>query len=122
MTIILFIFSLLVLVALVASRLFALKVREIDFLAHHYRKGDHKIRQFIELAVAKYHLWMHIAHIFIFEFLPAYLYELLVKTKDYVAKKYYETGDGFRGRRVLKSSGSVSFFLERLSEETGKNR
>ena len=37
--------------------------------------------------------------------------------KDYVSKKYYSTGDGFRGRRVLRSNGSVSFFLERLSDD-----
>ena len=111
----------LVLAGLLSYKVFALRVREIAFLSETFKKGDHKIHEFIELAVAKYHLYMHIANIFVFEFLPAYLYELLVKTKDFVAKKYYETGDGFRGRRVLKSSGSVSFFLERLSEETGKN-
>jgi hypothetical protein len=108
--------------ALVAYKVFALKVREIGFLASISTKGDQKIHQLIENATVKYERYAKIVNIFIFDFLPHFMYELLVKTKDFVAKKYYEAGDGFRGRRILKSTGSVSFFLERLSEETGKNQ
>ncbi len=116
MTIILFFVSMFALVAMLASKAFEIKVRRIHFLADAYHKGDQKIHAFIEHALVKYDRYEKIAQIFVFEFVPAYLYELLVRTKDFVAKKYYETGADFRGKRELKSTGSVSFFLERLSE------
>ena len=74
----------------------------------------------IESLLATYARYEKITHIFIFEFLPAYTYELLTKAKDTVAKKYYSMEDNFRGRRVLKTTGNVSFFLERLSEHKNK--
>ena len=117
MTITLFIISMFILFSLIALKIFAIKVRKIHFLADIFHKGDKKIDLFIDRAVARYGRYRKIINIFIFDFLPAYFYELLVRIKDRVAKKYYETGDGFRGRRVLKSTGSVSFFLERLSDK-----
>ena len=120
MTIILFIISLIALSGLVASKIFEIKIRKIHFLAEAFVKGDEKIHDIIDLLVLKYGLYRKIANLFLFDFLPGYLYEVLVKMKDYVAKKYYSAGDEFRGRRVLRSNGSVSFFLERLSEEKGK--
>lgn len=117
MTSILFDFSLFGLVLLIAYKTFALKVREIGFLSSAFRAGDEKIHESIHLIIAKYNRYSKIARIFVFDFLPAYFYELLVKAKDYVAKKYYESAEDLRGRRLLKTSGSVSFFLEQLSED-----
>lgn len=98
------------------SKIFEIKVRKIHFLANIFIKGDEKIHKLIGIAILKYNHYKKIAHIFTFEFLPSYAYELLIRMKDYVSKKYYSAGDEFRGRRVLRSNGSVSFFLERLAE------
>lgn len=117
MTTIIFLVSLLVLSGLVFSKVFEVKVKRIHFLANFFAKGDELIHKAIELGIFKYNRYKKISNIFVFEFLPSYLYEVLVKSKDYVAKKYYTAGDSFRGRRVLKSNGSVSFFLERLAED-----
>lgn len=116
-TTILFLISMFVLAALVTSKVFELKVRRIDFLVNLFIIGDKKIRDLGDKAIFRYNRYKKILNIFIFEFLPAYLYELLVKLKDYVAKKYYKAGDEIRGRRILKSNGSVSSFLEQLSQE-----
>ena len=112
--------SLFVLSALILSKIFEIKVRKIGFLASLFAKGDERIHMAIEKIIFRYNRSKKILNIFIFEFLPSYLYEILVKMKDQVSKKYYSAGDGFRGRRVLRSNGSVSFFLERLSEEKAK--
>ncbi len=117
MTTILFFVSFFVLVSLVGSKVFERRVRKIDLLSDIFAKGDERIHKLIDLGVFKYNRYKKISQIFIFEFLPSYAYELLVKMKDYVSKKYYSSADGFRGRRVLRSNGSVSFFLERLSED-----
>lgn len=117
MTTIIFLVSLTVLTGLVSSKVFELKVKKIHFISNAYTKGDEQIHKLIELGVYKYNRYKKISNIFLFEFLPSYLYEILVKSKDYVARKYYTAGNSFRGRRVLKSNGSVSFFLERLSED-----
>ncbi len=117
MTTILFFVSLFVMVSLVGSKVFELKVRKIHSLSNLFAKGDEMIHQLIDLGVFKYNRYKKIAHIFVFEFLPSYAYELLVKMKDYVSKKYYSSADGFRGRRVLRANGSVSFFLESLADD-----
>ena len=96
---------------------FEIKIRKIHFISNLFAKGDQGIHAYTDLVVFKYNRYKKITNIFIFEFLPSYLYELLVRMKDHVSKKYYSAGDGFRGRRVLRSNGSVSFFLERLSED-----
>ena len=105
-----------VLFGLVGSKVFEIKFQRVHFLANTFKRGDEKIHVVLAEVRSKYNRYEKIANIFVFEFLPSYLYELLVKTKDYVSKKYYSTGDEFRGRRVLRPNGSVSFFLERLSE------
>ena len=105
---------------MIAGKIFELKVRKIHIISNTFAKGDEKIHQLIDTIVFKYNRYKNIANIFIFDFLPSYLYEVLVKMKDYVSKKYYQAGDKFRGRRILKSTGSVSFFLERLSEDKSK--
>lgn len=117
MTTILFFVSLFVLATLVGSKVFEIKVRKIHAFSNAFAKGDEKIHKVIDLLVFKYNRYKKISHIFVFEFLPSYAYEILVKMKDYVSKKYYSSADGFRGRRVLRSNGSVSFFLERLSDD-----
>ncbi|KND48191.1 MAG: hypothetical protein AB201_01170 [Parcubacteria bacterium C7867-006] len=117
MTTILFFVSLFVLASLVGSKVFEIKVRKIESLSSIFAKGDEQIHKLIDLAIFKYNRYKKIAHIFVFEFIPSYIYELLVKMKDYVSKKYYSSADGFRGRRVLRTNGSVSFFLERLADD-----
>jgi len=106
-----------VLASLVGSKVFEIKVRKIESLSSIFAKGDEQIHKLIDLAIFKYNRYKKIAHIFVFEFIPSYIYELLVKMKDYVSKKYYSSADGFRGRRVLRTNGSVSFFLERLADD-----
>ena len=106
-----------VLCALLLSKAFEIKVRRIHFLSDAFIKGDKWIHKLIDKAFSKYHLYRKVANIFIFEFLPSYLYEILTQMKDYASKKYHEAEDKFSGRRILRSSGSVSSFLERLSEE-----
>lgn len=106
-----------VLAGLIASKIFEIKVRKIDFLVKLFLVGDRLIRQLGDILIFKYNRYKKILNIFIFDFLPSYLYELLVKMKDYVAKKYYNAGDNIRGRRILKSNGSVSSFLEQLAED-----
>ena len=114
---ILFIISMCALGVMLCSKVFEMKVRKIDFLSEMFAKGDAKIHSSIDMAVFKYNRYKNIAHIFAFDFMPSFTYEMLVKTKDYVSKKYYQSADDFRGRRILKNTGSVSFFLERLSED-----
>ena len=118
----LFFVSLFALLGMVVSKAVEIKVGKVHFLSNLYDKGDHKIHAFADRIVATYERYQKIAQIFVSEFIPGLLYELLTKTKDWVSKKYYESADHFRGKRILKSTGSVSFFLERLSEETGKNQ
>lgn len=114
---IVFIVSFLVIIFMVARKMLEKKVGQIHLFSKLFQKGDELIHKFVAVLVYKYNRYKKISNIFIFEFLPSYLYELLVKAKDYVSKKYYTAGDGFRGRRVLRSNGSVSFFLERLASE-----
>ncbi len=106
-----------VLAFMVGSKVFEIKVKKINFLSNIFAKGDNKIHSMMDVLVFKYNRWRKITNIFIFEFIPSYAYEMLSKMKDYVSKKYYSAGDGFRGRRVLRTNGSVSFFLERLSDD-----
>lgn len=122
MTTILFFVSLFVLTLLVGAKIFELKVKKINSLSNAFTKSDEGIHTVIDAVVFRYNRYKKIAHIFTFEFIPSYAYEMLVKMKDYVSKKYYSSADGFRGRRVLRSNGSVSFFLERLSEEKPVSR
>ena len=112
-----FFISMIGLLMMVFWKVFEIKVKKINFLSNIFTRGDERIHDFINLIVLRYLRLKKIVNIFIFDFLPLYLYELLGKTKDYASKKYYKIGDKFRGERILKSTGSVSFFLERLSED-----
>ncbi len=121
MTFTIFAFSLFVILSLLISKIFERKVRKIESLSNLFVKGDRKLNKVLDLFIFRYNRSKMIANIFIFDFIPSYIYEMLVKMKDYVAKKYYNAGDEFRGRRMLRSNGSVSFFLERLAEDRSKN-
>jgi len=114
---ILFLISLLVLCGMIASKTFENKLNRLHFVSELFSKGDHKIHAFIDHGVVRYYRYKKIGGLFVFEFLPSYTYEVLVKVKSHVAKKYSEAEESFRGRKILKGNGSVSFFLERLSEE-----
>jgi hypothetical protein len=117
MTTTFFFVSLVALCALLASKSIEIKLKRGHFISNLFKMGDESIHNLIDTLIFKYHRYKIITNIFIFEFLPSYAYEMLVKAKDYVSKKYYSTENGFRGRRILKTNGSVSFFLERLSED-----
>ena len=109
--------SLFALGLLIGSKVFELRVRKVHFISNLFHKGDLKIHQLIEKLIFSYNRYKKISKIFIFEFLPAYAYELLVKMKDYVAKKYYELGHDLRGKRVLRDRGSVSNFLQHITND-----
>ncbi len=117
MTTVTFFVSLLSLVFLVLVRMYIQRAGDRGIISKIYLKGDLYFNGILESIIYKYNRWKKISQIFFFEFLPSLLYENLVKAKDYVSRKYYESGDRIRGRRVLRSHGSVSFFLGRLSEE-----
>jgi hypothetical protein len=80
---------------------------EIQSLNNIYQKSDLYLNEAVDSLIYFYNRWRKISNIFIFEFLPSLLYENLVKAKDYVSKKYYENGDRYRGRRVLRSHGGL---------------
>lgn len=115
---ILFIGSFFALTFLILLRALENKMGKVAFLERIFEKGDAYINSVIDGAVLRYNYYKKVAHIFVFDFLPSLLYEFLVKSKDYVAKRYYNAGNEFRGRRLLRNDGSVSSFLERLSEDS----
>ena len=117
MSFILFVVSLVVLFAMIASKVWEVKVRKIETLAGIYGKGDKKIHTWIETGILAYRHYRKIAHLFFFDFLPSYIYELSVKLKDYLAKRYYKANDQFRGRRMLRDNGSVSAFLQNITAD-----
>ena len=115
---IVFIVSMFIMSALILSKVFELKFHKIGLLTKLWAKGDIALLRLSDFLVFKYNRYRKIAEVFIFDFLPSYLYELLVKAKDYVSKKYYASSNDFRGRRILRTNGSVSFFLEKLGEDS----
>lgn len=117
MTITSFIVSLVALILLLTYKVFEVKVRKIHFLGSLFKKGDEKIHTLAEVLIFKYHRYKKISKIFLIEFLPAYLSDRLMDLRAYLIKKYLKAEEEWRGRRVLRDTGTVSFFLERLSEE-----
>ncbi len=117
MTTVLFFASMFGLFTLLSYKAFEIKVRKIRFVADLFNQADLKMHAFMDVCVGQYKHVEKVLRIFLTEFLPSYLYELSHKSKDYISKKYYNAGNEFRGKRMLRSSGSVSFFLERLAEE-----
>lgn len=116
---IIFSVSLFVMLSIILSKVVELKMGREHGLTSVFKVGDNVIHRVAGYVVFRYNRYRMISRIFLFEFLPSYAYELLIKLKDRISKKYYSysAGDGFRGRRALRSDGSVSFFLERLSDD-----
>jgi hypothetical protein len=121
MSFILFVVSLLVLFAMIASKVWEVKVRKIETLALACAKGDKKIHGWIEQGILAYKHYRKIAKLFFFDFLPSFAYEQSVKLKDYLAKRYYSAQGQFRGRRMLRDNGSVSAFLQNISDNSGES-
>lgn len=111
---IIFIVSFIALLALIILRVVENKYN-FGFLVSFYERGDLFIESSISYLLLRYNYIKKVAQIFFFEFIPSLIYEFLVKSKDYVAKRYYNQANEFRGRRMLRNDGSVSAFLEQLS-------
>lgn len=118
MSFILFVVSLVVLFAMISSKVWEVKVRKIETLAEVYLKGDRKIHGWIDRGIFAYNHSRKIARLFFFDFLPSYIYELSIKLKDYVSKRYYSADGQFRGRRILRDNGSVSAFLQNITVDS----
>jgi hypothetical protein len=103
---------------MIGSKVWEVKVRKIETLAEVYLKGDRKIHSWIERGIFAYNHFRKVAHLFFFDFLPSYIYELSIKLKDYLAKRYYSADGQFRGRRILRDNGSVSAFLQNITAES----
>jgi hypothetical protein len=94
---------------------------EISWWASLIDRADARIHRFLRMLEGKYRLWKKISGIFIFEFLPAYLFEQVVKLKDYLYKKYHTSAGSLKGeKRMLRNTGSVSEFLQSISKEGEK--
>ena len=84
--------------------------------------ADQKVHAVMATIADKYKLYKKIAGIFFFEFLPAYIYHSLVKMKDYMYRKYYASAGNLKGeKRMLRSNGTVSEFLQTISKEKGSH-
>ena len=118
MSFILFVVSLVVLFVMISSKIWEVKVRKIETLAEVYLRGDKKIHSWIERGIFAYNHFRKVTHLFFFDFLPSYIYELSVKLKDYLAKRYYSAENQFRGRRMLRDNGSVSAFLQNITDSS----
>ena len=94
------------------------RMGKVQIWSRYMGAADARVHIWRQKLTAKYQLWKKIAYLFVFEFLPAYAYRQVVRLKDYLYKKYYESSEKFKGeKRMLKSNGSVSEFLQNLSEE-----
>ncbi len=114
MTTIFFVVSFIALICLILFRVIQNNFN-LSFLSRIYTKTDSIMESVISSIFLKYNYFKKVGQIFVFEFLPALVYEFLVKSKDYVARRYYNSANEFRGRRMLRNDGSVSAFLEQLS-------
>ena len=99
------------------------KVVEERFGAFHWWKkmatsADQTVHRLITMVTKKYQLYKKIAFLFLFEFLPAYAYRKTIELKDYVYKKYYTSQINLKGnKKMLRSNGSVSEFLQNISKD-----
>jgi hypothetical protein len=118
MTTTIFISSFVALIAMIGSKMVEIRLGKFPFWTNSIARVDEKFHSWSDSLAKKYSLWKKIAHLFVFEFLPSYTYELLVKMKDYVYKKYYLSSANLKGnRRMLRSNGSVSSFLQNITEK-----
>lgn len=114
-----FVSSFAVIVLMIVSKIAEKRIGTIALWTSFVEKSDERIHAFLLSVSKKYKLWKKIAYLFFFEFLPAYMYELLVKMKDYVQRRYYESQTRLQGnKKMLRSSGSVSSFLQEISTHT----
>lgn len=121
MTTTVFISSFVALLAMLGTKMIEQKLGSFPLWTRLVSKTDEVVHDIMSRLLAKYQLYKKIAYLFIFNFLPSYAYELLVKMKDYVYKKYYESQSRLKGnRRMLRTNGSVSSFLQEISAEPKK--
>lgn len=121
MTTTVFISSFVALLAMIGTKMIEQKLGSFPLWTRLVSKTDEAVHDMVSRVLAKYQLYKKIVYLFIFNFLPAYTYELLVKMKDYVHKKYYESQSKLKGnRRMLRANGSVSSFLQEISAEPKK--
>ncbi|MHB1316441.1 MAG: hypothetical protein ACYCZW_01115 [Minisyncoccota bacterium] len=121
MTTTLFISSLAVLIAMIGTKMIEQKLGHFPLWTRLVSKTDERVHRIVDWIIIKYQLWKKIAYLFVFNFLPAYAYELLIKMKDYVYKRYYESQSKLKGnKRMLRTNGSVSSFLQEISTEPKK--
>jgi len=121
MTTTVFISSFVALLAMIGTKMIEQRLGSFPLWTRLVSRTDEVVHDMISRLVAKYQLWKKIVYLFIFNFLPAYAYELLVKMKDYVHKKYYESQSKLKGnKRMLRANGSVSSFLQEISAEPKK--
>lgn len=118
MTITVFISSFVALLAMLGTKMIEQKLGSFPLWTRVVSKTDEWVHTWIDTLIGKYQLWKKIAYLFVFNFLPSYAYELLVKMKDYVYKKYYESQSKLKGnKRMLRTNGSVSSFLQEITAE-----
>lgn len=121
MTTTVFISSFVALLAMIGTKMIEQKLGSFPLWTRLVSRTDEVVHDIMSRLLAKYQLWKKIAYLFVFNFLPSYAYELLVKMKDYVYKKYYESQSKLQGnRRMLRANGSVSSFLQEISSTPKK--
>lgn len=106
---------------MIGTKMIEQKIGSFPLWTRLISKIDERMHGVVDRFIAKYQLWKKIAYLFVFNFLPSYAYELLVKMKDYVYKKYYESQSKLKGnKRMLRTNGSVSSFLQEITAEPKK--
>ncbi len=121
MTITVFISSFVALLAMIGTKMIEQRLGSFPLWTRLVSKTDEVVHDVVNRVIGKYQLWKKITYLFVFNFLPSYAYELLVKMKDYVYKKYYESQSKLKGnKRMLRANGSVSSFLQEISSEPKK--
>lgn len=121
MTITVFISSFVALLAMIGTKMIEQKLGSFPLWTRLVSRTDEVVHDAVNRIIGKYQLWKKITYLFVFNFLPSYAYELLVKMKDYVYKKYYESQSKLKGnKRMLRANGSVSSFLQEISAEPKK--
>lgn len=117
MSTIFFIGSFIALFVMIVAKSFQIRTGNVNFISNLFKKADVLVDGLIAGYFLRFNYFKKVANLFLFDFIPSLAYEMLVKSKDYVSRRYYNAGNEFRGRRMLRSDGSVSSFLERLSED-----
>jgi hypothetical protein len=115
---VIFYVSLIGIVGMLSFKVVEEKLGGVHWWSRFIDSADKKIHQYIFIAGQKYRLWKKIASLFVFDFLPAYLYHQSTKLKDYLYKKYYASQSNLMGsKRMLRGNGSVSEFLQNISKD-----